>query len=232
MELHGPTVDAAVAKSTLARLPAATRARLLATAIPLDLPPGARLYEAGGPARVALLVSGLIRTYRTLADGRQLTFLYDHAGFIPGLIPAFLPGPSVGTGEAVTRSSLLLLPPTTLKDLLRDGGDTALVLAEEFAIRAGQAVEEVTDHISGPLRERVGHHLLAIVSAVPRTPLVATVTQQALADATGAARESVTRVLRDLEKAGVIRMATGRIEVLDPDALCVGSAGRPIEMIS
>jgi len=119
-----------------------------------------------------------------------------------------------------------------LHDLFRAGGESALVIAQEFAIRAAQAIEEVTDHMSGALRDRVGHHLLAMVSASPRTPLVATVTQQALADATGAARESVTRVLRDLEKSGVIRMSPGRIEVVDVDSLCTGAAEHPLELIS
>ena len=172
-----------------------------------------------------------MRGYRTAPDGRQLTLVYDHAGSIPGLIFAF-GRRSPGTMEALTPSIAMLFPVDTVKALVRSDGNAALVLTEEFASRAALVIEELTGHVMGSLRERVGHHLLKSAVFTPRLRLVAELTQQDIADAAGAARESVTRTLRDLERDGVITIRPRRIEVLDADALCPSPPSRGLAMIS
>lgn len=224
-------VAAAVAKSALARLSPEARARLLNAAHRVDLPPGGHLFDEDSPPRLGLLISGVMRGYRTLPDGRQLTLVYDHAGSLPGLVLAF-GRRSPGTLEALTSSSVMLFPIDVVKQLVRSDGHTALVLTEEFAHRAARMFEELTGHVLGSLRERVGHHLLASAVPSPKPRLIAELTQQDIADATGAARESVTRALRDFERDGVIRIRPRRIEILDADALCPSPPSRPLAMIS
>jgi CRP/FNR family transcriptional regulator len=231
VERPARALDAAVAKSALARLGPDSLARLLETGHRVDLPPGGHMVDEDSPSRVGLLVSGVLRLYRTLPDGRQLTFWYDHAGDLPGLVIVFTKK-SKGTIEAVTPSTILLFPPAALRALVRSDGSAALVIAEEFAARAVKTIDEITGHVLGSLRERVGHHLLAAVASSPRLRLVAELTHEDIADATGAARESVTRTLRDLERDGVIKIRPRRIEVLDPDALCPRPTSRPLAMIS
>ena len=222
---------AAVAKSALARMTPEARSRLLDSAHRVDLPPRARLFDEDSPPRLGLLISGVMRGYRTLPDGRQLTILYDHAGSIPGLVFAFS-RQSPGTVEALTPSTVMLFPVDVVRSLLRANGDAAVVLMEEFANRAALAIEEITDHVMGTVRERVGHHLLKSAVLAPRPRLVAELTQQDLANAAGVARESVTRTLSDLEREGVIKVRPRRIEVLNADALCPSPASRPLAMIS
>ncbi|HJW50028.1 MAG TPA: Crp/Fnr family transcriptional regulator [Candidatus Limnocylindria bacterium] len=232
MEAAGSkAIAAAVAKSALARLSPEARARLLDTAHRVDLPPGGHLFDEDSPPRLGLLISGVTRGYRTLPDGRQLTFFYDHAGSLPGLVLAF-GRRAPGTVEALTQSTVMLFPVDVVRALLQSDGDAALVLTEEFATRAIRMIEELTGHVMGSLRERVGHHLLASAVISPRLRLVAELTQQDIADATGAARESVSRTLRDLERDGVIKIRPRRIEVLNADALCPNPASRPLAMIS
>lgn len=231
MEPGGKAVAAAVAKSALARLSSESRARLLESAHRVDLPPGGNLFDEESPPRLGLLISGVMRGYRFLPDGRQLTLFYDHAGSLPGLVLAFGRRAS-GTIEALTPSTVLLFPIDVVKSLLRSDGHAALVLTEEFANRAEVVLEELTGHVMGSLRERVGHHLLKSAVISERMRLVAQLTQQDIADATGAARESVTRALRDLERDGVIKIRPRRIEVLDADALCPSPPSRPLALIS
>jgi CRP-like cAMP-binding protein len=210
-----------------------TRERLLASAMRVDLPAGGRLFDEGTPARVGLMVSGVMRGYRELPDGRQLTIFYDHAGSLPGLVLAFgIRSP--GTIEALTPSTVMLFPTAIMRDLLKNDGQAALVVTEEFAIRATQTLEEITGHVTGSMRDRVGHYLLARVaehppSAVPHphTHDLA-VTHQEVADAVGAARETVSRVLTQLEQEGVIKMRPRRINVIDFDALCPVPPSRPL----
>lgn len=222
---------AAVAKSALSRLSPDSRARLLDTAHFVDLPPGGRLFDEDSPPRLGLLVSGVMRGYRTRPDGRQMTLMYDHPGSIPGLVFAF-GRRAPGTIEALTASTVLLFPVDVVRRLMRSDGQTALVITEEFANRAAHMFEELTGHVTGSLRERVGHHLLASAVVSPRLKLIVELTQQDIADATGAARESVTRTLRDLERDGIIKIRPRRVEVVDADALCPSPASRPLALIS
>lgn len=228
---RGKAVTEAVAKSALARLSPEARARLLDTAHRVDLPPGGQLYDEESPPRLGLLVSGVMRGYRALPDGRQLTLFYDHPGSLPGLILAF-GRRAAGTVEALTPSTVMLFPVDIVKTLLQSDGAVALVLTEEFANRATRVIEELTGHVMGSLRERVGHHLLASAVLSPRMRLIVELTHQDIADATGAARESVSRTLRDLERDGVIKILPRRVEVIDADALCPNPASVPLKMIS
>jgi CRP/FNR family cyclic AMP-dependent transcriptional regulator len=71
------------------------------------------------------------------------------------------------------------------------------------------------------VRQRVASHLLRI--ARPRaghaTELVASTTQQELADAVGSVREVVSRTLHDFREEGLVLVARSRVTVLDEGLL-------------
>ena len=57
------------------------------------------------------------------------------------------------------------------------------------------------------------------IVALDHAPCTVPLTQEERAQLTAATRPTVNRLLRDAEGAGVLRVARGRIEVLDADAL-------------
>jgi len=81
-------------------------------------------------------------------------------------------------------------------------------------------VTEIPGSAFSTVRQRVARHLLDLASEhQPAGRLVARVSQQALADATGSVREVVVRVLRDLRTEDVIRTSRTEIEILRPERL-------------
>jgi CRP/FNR family transcriptional regulator len=73
----------------------------------------------------------------------------------------------------------------------------------------------------GSMRQRVVRHLLDLAASDQRgeMPMVARLSQQALADAVGCLREVVVRLLRELREEGLIRTGRDEIELLEPDRL-------------
>ena len=68
--------------------------------------------------------------------------------------------------------------------------------------------------------QKVARHILDLASDRQVSEgLVATVSQQALADAVGSSREVIVRVLRELRADGLVETGRGRITVLDARGL-------------
>jgi CRP/FNR family transcriptional regulator len=131
-----------------------------------------------------------------------------------------LGGPLSARIETVVASTLVMFPTAVVKELASRDIAVALVLARVAIRRLYVMVEELTLHAFGTLRERVGHHLLDLaMDADAADQLVAIATQAELAAATGAARESVARVMRDLTKEGLIRRSGKRIVLTRPERL-------------
>jgi CRP/FNR family transcriptional regulator, cyclic AMP receptor protein len=202
----------------LGRIPAAAREQLLAEAVRIDLPRMATLFREGEPPRVALLLSGLVRSYRTLSDGRQLTVIYDHPGSLVALIQAF-GRRTVLTTQTVTPCALMLIRATTVREVMRSSGAAALAIAEANAGHVLRAVVELAGHTTGPVHSRVSRYLLKRVAVAVGGPHEIEVTQQEVADAVGATRETVGRALNVFEAEGAIRLGIRHVHVVDADLL-------------
>jgi CRP/FNR family transcriptional regulator len=93
-------------------------------------------------------------------------------------------------------------------------------LAEELTERLYETLEVVAGSTFGTVRQRVARHLLELAAAGQEgRALVARVSQQELADATGSVREVVARVLRELRAAGLVETGTAAIAITDPAGL-------------
>jgi CRP/FNR family transcriptional regulator len=207
----------AIEAGPLAHMPGADVTRFLAAGIPVDLPQRAVYLREGDGVRPALITSGLLRATLLAPDGRQVTVSYMRPGDVIGIFGIF-GGPFSAAIETVGPASLLAFVPEVVADLVeRDPGKLHL-FARVVTRRLYVVVEELTLHLFGTVRERVCHHLLDLAMSADGTegPLVAVVTQQDLADATGTARESVARALRDLESEGLIERTGKRVVLLEP----------------
>lgn len=208
----------AIDGSLLARFAAPARDRVLAEAIPIELPAGSMLYRENDDPRCALVVTGLVRAFLTAPDGRAVTVRYIRSGELIG-IPIIVGGPIPASIQLVTAGELVLLNARTLRQLAQTEASISWLLAQELARRLHETYGAVADHAFGSLRERVARHLLDLAAVREDGRLVADVTQQALAEAVGSTRPAVARVLGDLRQIGLVQTATRDIGVLDPERL-------------
>ena len=208
-------LGAAVEQSLLAKLPADLRARVLDGGYRIDLPAGAQTTAGGGQTPIALVLEGLIRVFLVSATGRQLTVRYARSGETLGLVHLF--GRNTGVhGQAITLASVWAIAPARLRALADGHAALATAIAEECAMRASDAIEELALLTFGSVRQRVARHLLDLAAEQQHGgALVAAVTQQQLADAAGTVREVVARVLKQLHQAGMTAGSDGGVVILD-----------------
>lgn len=192
---------------------------LLASASVLDVPAGSVLYRDEERARTALVVAGLVRVYLTAADGRQITVRYAKSSDSLG-IPMAVGGPVAVSAQAITDARLLVLDSARIRSFALSDPHLAWSLAEEVTRLLAGVLDAFAGTAFGTVRQRLARHLLDLAAERQHdADLLAPVTQQALADAVGTAREVVARTLRDFRDAGLVRPTRHGIAVLAPDRL-------------
>jgi CRP/FNR family transcriptional regulator len=208
----------AIASSLLGELPAPLRARLLADALPVELPVGGTIYRDERAARVALVVTGLVRVVVSAPDGRTLTIRYARAGELLG-IPTIVGGPVPVSVELVTDATLLMLHAGLLRHLGQTEPAVGWLLAREVTQRLSDTIDAVADRAFGSLRQRVARHLLDLATGQTDGRLIAPVTQQGLAEAVGSSRPAVAKVVAELRELGLVATASPGIAILDAERL-------------
>jgi CRP/FNR family cyclic AMP-dependent transcriptional regulator len=211
-------VQRAIAASLLGELPASLRTQVLADALPIELPAGGTMYRDAGDPRCFLMVAGLVRVILSAPDGRTLTIRYAHPGELLG-VPTIIGGPVPVSVELVTDAKLLVLNARTLRHLGQTEPAVGWLLAREVTHRLYDTIEAVADRAFGSLRQRVARHLLDLATKRPDGTLVATVTQQELAEAVGSARPAVAKVVAELRDLGLVATAAPGIAILDAEGL-------------
>jgi CRP/FNR family cyclic AMP-dependent transcriptional regulator len=226
VEMADRQVDEALARSFLAALPAELAGRLREEGERADFPAGTTVYRAGSERRAALVVRGLLRVYLSSPAGRQVTVRYARPGEVLG-IAVLVGGPARTSVQTLQASSVFRISTRTLTEAARQDPRVGWAIAEELNRRLYGVLEQTAVNAFGSVRQRVAVHLLDLASGRqrPEGPLVANVSQQELADATGSVREVVARALRDLRLAGIVATAADRIVILDPAALYAESGG-------
>lgn len=219
-------IDDALARSFLAKLPAELVRRLREEGERSDFPAGTTVYRAGEDPRAALVVHGLIRVFLSSPGARQVTVRYARPGDVLGI--AVLVGGPANTGvQTLEPSSVFRISVRTLTAAARRDPRVSWAIAEELNRRLYGVLEQTAANVFGSVRQRVAVHLLDLASdrQRPEGTLVANVSQQELADASGSVREVVARALRELRVAGIVATAAEGIEILDPARLFAESRG-------
>jgi CRP/FNR family transcriptional regulator, cyclic AMP receptor protein len=212
-----PEVLAALRRSALRTLSDELLDQLALDAVVLELRRGGHHHMPGTPPVPALLLSGLIRVYLDAADGRQITIRYARQGALLAIAPFFSTLEAVGGTEALTPSRVLVFRASILAGLARTDATVAHALLVETSDRAQSWISEIAGTSFTSLRQRVVRHLLDIATSdVHGDGLVASVSQQDLADAVGTLREVVVRIYHDLREEGLIVTGRNEVRLLDP----------------
>lgn len=218
--LEQPAIAAAVERSALAALPRATVVRLFDHALVFDVPEGAVPQRPGDGMFPGMLVSGLLRVFQTKPDGRQLTVRYVRAGGLLAIVTLYTRRSGPLSQQAVTACRMVRFHADVLLEAAARDPAVANLFASEIGHRMFDYLDELAGNVFGTMRQRVARHLLDLAAAERgQGPLVARVSQQALADAVGTVREVVVRVLRELREEELVRTGRDRIEILQPDRL-------------
>lgn len=218
-EEYRALVDAAVARSALARLPAPALRQLVERGIRLDAKARTTIYREGDAPMVVLVVHGTLRIYATAEDGREFTLFWAHPGDWLGHI-LVVGGPTDVSAQAVSDAALHVVPAELLESLARTDTAVAWELLRATSFRVRQLVGSVRMLVFMDLRQRMSHQLVELAFRQPAgSALVAEVSQQDLADLVGSPRTSIARILADLREEGIVRTVPRGIQILRPERL-------------
>ena len=200
----------------------ASLTRLAGRCVPRRVSAGHVLFTAGESCRgLYIIESGRVRIYRTSPEGKMQVLHVEGPGRPVAELPLFDGGPYPASAIAIDDSRLIFLPRDDFEHIYRTHPDIAQSIIRELGRRLRHLV-----HVAETLafRDVAARLALLIVDYAERTgratPSGVVVhlerTQDEIAVEIGAARESVSRALKQLRRRGLIHPA-GRHDILVPD---------------
>ncbi len=195
--------------------------RIASVAVPRSFPEGVRVFHEGDKSDACYVVkSGTFRVTREHPDGRAITLATLETGDIVGEL-AMLDG-EVRSASVETlggEGELLALPATDMLSLLERNPDITVKIAAALTRRLRAANERISRQSFQTVPSRVAGVLLQLASEEADENSGHEVTirmnQADLAQLAGTSRESVSRFLADLDRAGVVRAGRGRVTIID-----------------
>jgi CRP-like cAMP-binding protein len=186
---------------------------------------GEVVFREGDEGDTCYIVrSGLARAIRQHSDGRSITLSHFSAGDIFGELAMFDDEPRSATVDVIEDTEVIGIPGRDMQRLMREHPEIAVKLIAALAKRLRATNERLARQSFQTVQSRVAAVLAQMVAAARdgnqgESDVVITLTQADLAKLAGSSRESASRFLAALERAGVITQGRGRLTVHDPDAL-------------
>lgn len=199
--------------------------RIAELAVPREFEPGQVVFREGDSSDTCYIVrSGRARAVREHSDGRIITLATFGPGDIFGELAMFEDERRSATVEAIEPTAAVAVLGPDMRRLMNEhpGIATRLVIALGRRLRESnerlsrQSFQTVQSRVAVVLRDLVQQEIGGGAAA---TEVLLTTTQADLAQLAGSSRESASRFLAVLERAGVISQGRGRLTVHDPRAL-------------
>jgi CRP-like cAMP-binding protein len=167
---------------------------------------------------------GHARAVRTHRDGRTITLARFGPGDIFGELAMFEDELRSATVEAIEPMSVVAVLGPDMRRLMSEHPQIAMRLV----IALGRRLREMNERLSRQSFQTVQSRVASVLSELTAQEVAAghdpadvliTATQADLAQLAGSSRESASRFLAVLERAGVISQGRGRLVVHRPQAL-------------
>jgi CRP-like cAMP-binding protein len=176
------------------------------------------LLESEPAAALYFVVSGVVKVFKTSADGREQILQIVRPGESFNDAPVFDGGPNPASAQAMGPVVLYRIKNSDMGVILRTHPQVALNVIHVLSQKLRHLVSLVEDLSFKHVTARLAKILLeyagdGVGSAKPR------LTQQEMAAMAGTAREMIGRSLKELEDEKIIRLEHHRIVVTDKKAL-------------
>ena len=194
-------------------------------AVPRSFPAGTRVFHEGDSSDACYIVSeGNFRVTREHSDGRAITLATLGPGEIFGELAMLDGDKRSASAESITDGTLLALPANDVRSLLARNPEIALKLVAGLVRRLRAANARLSRQSFQTVPSRVAGILLQLSrdgqgEEGEEVEITIRMNQTDLAQLAGTSRESVSRFLAELERAGVVRSGRGRVTVLQPGKL-------------
>ncbi len=168
--------------------------------------------------------TGAARAVREHPDGRSITLAHFGPGDIFGELAMFDDERRSATVEALEDMEAIAILGSDMRRLLREHPEISSKLVISLGRRLRDANERLARQSFQTVQSRVAVVLSELVEQAQaegqgERDVAVKITQADVAQLAGSSRESASRFMATLERAGVIKQGRGRIIVHDPAAL-------------
>jgi CRP/FNR family transcriptional regulator, cyclic AMP receptor protein len=199
--------------------------RIAEVAVPREFGPGQVVFREGDQSDTCYVVrEGHVRAIRTHGDGRTITLATFGSGDIFGELAMFEDERRSATIEAIEPTGVVGVLGPDMRRLMSEHPS----IAPRLVIALGRRLREMNERLSRQSFQTVQSRVAVVLSELvaqeiaagrDSTDVLVTATQADLAQLAGSSRESASRFLAVLERAGVITQGRGRLVVHDTQAL-------------
>ncbi|HDY70032.1 MAG TPA: Crp/Fnr family transcriptional regulator, partial [Actinobacteria bacterium] len=171
-----------------------------------------------------LVRSGKVTVYKPSRDGREQIQVILVAGQIFGDVPDFDGGPYPATAATMEDSEIYLIRRDDFHQLLRSHPEISIKVIQVLGQRLRQSMELVRDLSFKQVPHRLAGLLLRLARDEGRDSgegvlVDLSMSRQEIAEVVGTSRETVTRELKKMEKAGMIRIDRRMVTIIDEGRL-------------
>jgi CRP-like cAMP-binding protein len=167
--------------------------------------------------KMYVLMTGKVNMICTNNEGRRLVIATLEPGAIFGEGALDNPGDPSTFVEAAESVSIWVIPSSEARNLTMQYPILGWGLLQTYGERLLQVENSLEDVAYKKLPERLATLLLEL--ADPATGVIKGVSHQALADHLGTYRETVSAILRDFKRQGLVELGYRRIHLVDMEAL-------------
>ncbi|MEK6598631.1 MAG: Crp/Fnr family transcriptional regulator [Gemmatimonadota bacterium] len=183
-------------------------------------PKGNVILMQGDPGDALFVIaSGQVKVVLIGDDGREVILSVLGSGSFFGEMALLDDDPRSAHVVAMEDATLLQLRRDDFRVRLRSSPDVAIALLRELTRRLRRADDTIGSLALRDVNGRIAHLLLDLAEEEDGGRITRRLTHATLAQMVGASRETVSRTLRALVKAGAIRVTRREITLLDQDLL-------------
>lgn len=183
-------------------------------------------HEGNEPTALYGVISGAVKVYRDLPNGRQRILEVIEPGRAFATIPALDGGALHASAMTLPDSELAVFPRRVLMAHLKSSPQAMLAAIEDLCGSVRHLQERLWSELSyRSVPQRTAALLLRLaeewghVGPGGRITLELPLTRTEMAESLGAPRESISRALSALVKRGIISLEGDRLTILEPDLL-------------
>jgi CRP/FNR family transcriptional regulator len=199
--------------------------RIAEVAVPRHFEPAQVIFREGDASDTCYIVRhGHARAIREHSDGRSITLANFGPGDIFGELAMFEAERRSATVEALEEIQVVALLGADMRRLLQQHPDISFKLIVALGRRLRETNERLARQSFQTVQSRVAGVLSSLVEqarseGAADQEILVKATQTDVAKLAGSSRESASRFLAVLERAGIIEQGRGKIVVHQPDAL-------------
>jgi CRP-like cAMP-binding protein len=229
-------IQAVLGRSPVFRdLSAAALGAIAARGTPRRLQRREALFHQGDAAQeFAVVLEGRLKLSQVSVEGHEVIVRYVGPGEMCAVVALFPGQEYPATAEAVGETTVIAWPRHSLEELLREQPQFAFNVLRLLTERLGELSDRLRELATERVARRVAHALLRLAHKAGRrtdrgVEIDMPLTREDIARLTGTTLFTVSRLMVDWEKAGIVESGRERVTIRSPHQLVAIAEDLPAE---